>query len=88
MRLLLYILWLGFVPFGVVVSILQPPIWLIAPVAITWMVLSVVLGFANAIILCPVCHERFCIGYYVNHFTSKCMHCGLPLKSKKLDSGT
>lgn len=47
-----------------------------------YMALYAGFGINAAIKRCPECHEQFYVkGYFLNIFTSKCAHCGLPAKT-------
>jgi len=48
-----------------------------------YMLLYAGFGINASIKRCPRCHEQFYVkGFFLNIFSSKCAHCGLPAKTE------
>jgi TRAP-type mannitol/chloroaromatic compound transport system permease large subunit len=78
----------GFIPFAFLAVALQPPTWIFVSIGSIWCASLAVLGLIHSFIRCPYCKKTFNVrGLTAFGLTKKCMHCGLPLKFQKRDSG-
>lgn len=90
-RLTVWIIWAGYLPFGVVVSyaanLLGYPKhndpWWILPVMLAYMGVFAWAGMRAFAARCPRCHERFSSRtFWRNSWTQRCLHCQLPLRPR------
>ena len=80
LRFMISLIIFSFFPFVLIAYLLQPPNWILTSFGVVFCVSFVVIGLVHGFSRCPACHKWFNVGSYSNHFTSKCMNCGLKLR--------
>ena len=74
---------MAFLPFTAIVVAVQPPGWLLMPIGILWFGTWVVLALVHGFYRCPACRHFFNWRLlYGNHFTSRCLHCGISISER------
>jgi len=79
-RRLMWAMWLGYLPIGVLISLLGFPrlTWSFAP---AWMVLIAISSGFVAFSKCPRCNSLFHMTMlWGNPWAKECIHCGLPVQ--------
>ena len=77
--------WLALIPFMALALAVQPPAWLMTPIAIAYVGTWAVLLLAQAFYRCPACRHFFNLGRFLGGaFSSKCLHCGVPISMRAM----
>ena len=85
LRLSLFFLFLGYLPYGGFVMSISPTEQIGFIFIIIYFCVVIIVGFLFAFALCPRCRKIFTWKMlYANGFTSKCVYCGLSIRKQDL----